>query len=156
MSHHRHKSGNNAAEDFKIGASPIPGASAGSSRLPVQYIPVFALSTKGSYYIPLSLEAANLGPFLPFLTENNSGPCHPITISVKFSNFLAPPPASQSSLPPMMPEEETRPEPEWRNLRGHGGSVIHSQQSVIKNWRDTTVFLLDGVSFPIDRTHLTF
>ena len=25
-----------------------------------------------------------------------------------------------------------------------------------KNWRDTTVFLLDGVSFPIDRTNLTF
>ena len=140
----RHKSGNTEAE-LKLSPSPLPGPGPPSSPGPRpatgQCIPVFALSTKGSHYVPLSVDAANLEQFLPFLTDAPCGPFHPVTISVKFSGLLPPagPGPGAASLP-LLPEAgpslEAGAGAEWgRGAKRNG--VIHPPQSVIKNWRDT-------------------
>ena len=120
----RHKS--DATDDIKPSPSPCP-------RLSGQYIPVFALNTRGSYYVPLSVDSSHLEQFMPLLTESTSGPYHPITISVKFSSlFTAPAP----TLGPMFADGAGAAEAGviFRNS-GRSG-VIQSSQSVIKNWRD--------------------
>ena len=140
----RHKSGNTEAE-LKLSPSPLPGPGPPSYPGPRpatgQCIPVFALSTKGSHYVPLSVDAANLEQFLPFLTDAPCGPFHPVTISVKFSGLLPPagPGPGAASLP-LLPEAGSSLEAgagaEWgRGAKRNG--VIHPPQSVIKNWRDT-------------------
>jgi len=99
---------------------------------PGHHIPVFALSPRGSFYVPLSVNSASLEQFLPLLSENSSGPLHPVTISVKFCPSF--PPAST-----MIPSDQSGQEPgpssnyDWRNSARSG--VIQSNQSVIKNWR---------------------
>ena len=121
-SHVRHRSG----PGIDLSTSPLPGPSV----LPKQYIPVFALSNNGAYYVPLSVEADNLLQFLPSLAENAPGPFHPVTISVKFASFLSP--SASSSVPPI---NEGQDSDSWRNVKR--GGVIHAPQSVIKqNWRD--------------------
>ena len=80
-------------------------------------VPVFALSTKGSYYIPMSLDSTMLGSYQPLLVEDSIGPFHPVTISVKFTSLQE-------------PAEDSR---NWRNPRQ---GVISNQQSVIKHWKD--------------------
>jgi len=87
-------------------------------------VPIFALSTKGSYYIPMSLDSSLLGSLQPLvLTEDSSGPFHPVTISVKFTNLQEPASLTQDSR-------------NWRNQRR---GVISNQQSVIKHWKDQPV-----------------
>ena len=81
-----------------------------------QPVPIFALNSKGSFYVPLTLDLALLTPYLPLLTEEEAGPFHPVTISV---NFRTPVETS-------VPREEER---DWR--RG-----VIQQASVIKQWRE--------------------
>ena len=83
-----------------------------------QPVPIFALNSKGSFYVPLTLDLSLLTPFLPLLTEEEAGPFHPVTISVNF----------RTSAEAAPPREEER---EWR--RGHG---VIQQASVIKQWRE--------------------
>ena len=83
-----------------------------------QPVPIFALNSKGSFYVPLTLDLSLLTPFLPLLTEEEAGPFHPVTISVNF----------RTSAEAAPPREEER---EWR--RGHG---VIQQASVIKHWRE--------------------
>jgi len=85
---------------------------------PCQPVPIFALNSKGSFYVPLNLDLSLLTPFLPLLTEEDAGPFHPVTISVNF----------RTSAEAAPPREEER---EWR--RGHG---VIQQASVIKQWRE--------------------
>ena len=59
---------------------PVPHGHSGHGH----HIPVFALSPQGSFYVPLSVNAANLKDFLPLLWESSPGPLHPVTISVNF------------------------------------------------------------------------
>ena len=100
---------------------------------PGHHIPVFALSPRGSFYVPLSVNSASLEQFLPLLSENSSGPLHPVTISVKFCPSF--PPAST-----MIPSDQSGHEPgpssnyDWRNS-GRSGVIQSNSQSVIKNWR---------------------
>ena len=77
-----------------------------------QPVPIFALNSKGSFYVPLTLDLSLLTPFLPLLTEEEAGPFHPVTISVNF----------RTSAEAAAPREEER---EWR--RGQG---------VIQQWRE--------------------
>ena len=131
--HTRHRSGPAAAPDPST--SPPPGPSQPSSsrqQLIGQYIPVFALSTSGSHYLPLTLEASNLIHYLPYLAETSSGPLHPVTISVKFSpsSLLSPPGPG-----PLTPLTDGHDSGDWSRQARRGG-VIHTPQSVIKqNWR---------------------
>jgi len=81
-----------------------------------QPVPIFALNSKGSFYVPITLDLALLTPYLPLLTEEEAGPFHPVTISV---NFRTPAEAA-------VPREEER---DWR--RG-----VIQQASVIKQWRE--------------------
>ena len=83
-----------------------------------QPVPIFALNSKGSFYVPLNLDLSLLTQFLPLLTEEEAGPFHPVTISVNF----------RTSAEAAPPREEER---EWR--RGHG---VIQQASVIKQWRE--------------------
>ena len=107
----RHKSGPST--------SPLPPPI--PRPLPVgPIIPIFALSTKGSYYIPMSVDSSLLGHCLPLLTEESVGPFHPVTISVKFTSLQEPGLFAQDS----------------RNWKHQRRGVISNQQSVIKHWRD--------------------
>lgn len=127
----RHKSGN--TDDIKLSPSPGPNPSSLSG----QHIPVFALNSRGSYYVPLSVDSSNLEDFLPYLTEPGCGPYHPITISVKFSSIL--PVSSTHSSMPLTPDTEFSNVNSRNTGAGRGGvGVIQAQQSVIKNWRDPT------------------
>lgn len=109
----RHKSGPST--------SPLPPPIPRPLPLPVgPMIPIFALSTKGSYYIPMSVDSAMMGPCLPLLTEEAVGPFHPVTISVKFTTIQDPGLFTQDS----------------RNWKHQRRGVISNQQSVIKHWRD--------------------
>ena len=102
--------------------------------VPGHHIPVFALSPRGSFYVPLSVNSANLEHFLPLLSDSTPGPLHPVTISVKFCPSFRPTPA-----PAMIPVDQSAHEPgpssnsDWRNS-GRSG-VIQPPQSVIRNWR---------------------
>ena len=92
------------------------------------HIPVFALSPRGSFYVPLSVNSASLEHFLPLLAESSAGPLHPVTISVKFCPTFTPAPVDQSGHEPG-PSSNS----DWRNSARSG--VIQPPQSVIKNWR---------------------
>jgi len=114
----RHKSGPST--------SPLPPPIPRPLPLPLPVgpiIPIFALSTKGSYYIPMSVDSALLGPCLPLLTEESVGPFHPVTLSVKFTTIQDPGLFSGDSR-------------SWKHQRR---GVISNQQSVIKHWRDPPV-----------------
>ena len=93
---------------------PLPRPLAG------HMVPMFALSTKGSYYIPMSLDSSLLGSFLPLITEDSIGPFHPVTISVKFTSLAE---------PGYLPQDS-------RNQRNQRRGVISNQQSVIKQLKD--------------------
>jgi YRPW motif-containing protein len=53
-----------------------------------QPVPIFAFNSKGSFYVPLTIDLVLLEPFLPLLTEEEPGPYHPVTISVNFRHTL--------------------------------------------------------------------
>ena len=108
---------------------PVPHGHSGYGH----HIPVFALSPRGSFYVPLSVNAANLEDFLPLLSESSSGPLHPVTISVKFCPSFTPVPSS------VMSDQGQEPGPsnsDWRNSARSG--VIQPAQAVRKNWRQDT------------------
>jgi len=111
-------------QNIKECMSPVPYSQGGQNlSLPKttgKALPIFALNTKGTYYIPLSIDSSVITPFLNLFAEDNSGPLHPVTISVNFSG----PRASAPSLPDR--------DQEWRQPRG---GVIQ-KPSVIKHWRD--------------------
>lgn len=60
--------------------SPIPKPSGHS-------VPIFALHSKGSYYIPLSVDMSAISSYVSLFTglEDTTTPLHPITISVNFN-----------------------------------------------------------------------
>jgi len=112
-----------------IKLSPSPGPSflqpGPSYPLPKptgQLVPIFALNAKGSYYIPLSIDLAMVGPFLHLLTEEQPGPLHPININVNVN-------CKGAGEQGMAKREEER---DWRT-RGQG---VIQQPSVIKHWRE--------------------
>jgi len=90
----------------------------------LQPVPIFALNPKGSFYVPLTVDLALLGPFLPLLTESEPGPFHPVNISVSFRGLAE----------GVGSREEER---EWSREGGSTPGVIQSHSSVIKQWRDT-------------------
>lgn len=60
---------------------------------PTPGIPIFALHSKGSYYIPLTIDHNVLSPFLPELMHEASSSSlvlHPVTISVNFQQISRP------------------------------------------------------------------
>ena len=87
-----------------------------------QVLPIFALNTKGSHYIPLSIDSSVIAPFLSLFNEDYTGPLHPVTISVNFTGLAQ----------PLQSPRDSEREREWRPPR-HG---VIQQQSVIKHWRD--------------------
>lgn len=60
--------------------SPLPKPSGHS-------VPIFALHSKGSYYIPLSIDMSAISNYMSLFTglEDTTTPLHPITISVNFN-----------------------------------------------------------------------
>ena len=61
-----------------------------------QPVPIFALNTKGSFYVPLTLDLSVLTPLLPSLPVDEApNPCHPVTIQVNFRGSLDASPAEQ-------------------------------------------------------------
>jgi len=116
--------------EIKTSSSPHPysqpGSNFGMQKPSGQTLPIFALNTKGSYYVPLSIDSSILSPFLHLFAEDHVGPLHPITISVNFSGPSVP----TSSMVPL-PRDQDR---EWRQPRS--GVIQHQQPSVIKHWRE--------------------
>ena len=54
-----------------------------------QPVPIFALNTKGSFYVPLTLDLTVLTPLLTSVPEEeSSNPCHPVTIQVNIRGSL--------------------------------------------------------------------
>ena len=81
--------------------------------LPSQSIPIFALNSNGSYYVPMSVDISVIHPYMNLYKEETCPILHPVTISVNFQ-------------PAHIERSASKP-----NL-----GVIHQQQSVIKHWRD--------------------
>lgn len=81
--------------------------------LPSQSIPIFALNSNGSYYVPMSVDISVIHPYMNLYKEETCPILHPVTISVNFQPAHIERSASKANL-----------------------GVIHQQQSVIKHWRD--------------------
>jgi len=126
----------NPLPEVKISTSPSPFQRPVPSPTfphpPPQTVPIFALNTKGSFYVPLSIDLALLAPFLHLFSEPPPGPLHPITISV---NFRPP-----SVLPQVPPSSLVSPHSDGWGDGGRGARHqpgVIQQPSVIKHWRDT-------------------
>jgi hypothetical protein len=79
---------------------------------PSQTVPIFALNSKGSYYVPMSVDIGVIRPYMSLYTEDSCPVLHPVTISVNFQAAHI---------------QVSKPTP---------GVIHHQQQSVIKHWRD--------------------
>ncbi|XP_029165676.1 transcription factor cwo isoform X1 [Nylanderia fulva] len=90
-----------SAERVKTCSSPVSN-SVGLDKPPSSSshgVPIFALHDAGSFYVPLTVEASLIRPYLSFIPD--TGPdivLHPVTISVNF-NHLSPPAWSQHHSP---------------------------------------------------------
>ena len=88
--HPRAYSGDLKAEpEIKLSQSPPPSALAAypPSHSPAQRpqtIPIFALNSKSSYYVPMSVDISVITPFLSLYNEDTCPLLHPVTISVNF------------------------------------------------------------------------
>lgn len=86
---------------------------------PLPGVPIFALHSKGSFYIPLTIDHHILAPFLSELTsEMNlaSLVLHPVTISVNFQQSLSRPlkqPLCFSQASPWSSQNNYLPLPKW-------------------------------------------
>ena len=80
---------------------------------PSPKIPIFALNSKGSYYVPMSVDVSVIHPYMNLYKEETCPVLHPVTISVNFQAGHIDRSSTKSGL-----------------------GVIHQQQSVIKHWRD--------------------
>lgn len=72
---------------------PVKYHSPHSPPSPTPGVPIFALHSKGSYYIPLTVDHNVLTPFLAELTHEanpSSLVLHPVTISVNFQQISRP------------------------------------------------------------------
>jgi hypothetical protein len=80
-------------------------SSSNSSPITQNYgVPVFALHSKGSYYVPLTIDNDILAPYMGGFSDNHSQVLHPVTISVNFCGVTsAPVHIPSQSAPPMIP-----------------------------------------------------
>lgn len=71
-----------SAERVKSSSPPMPNL-----EKPSHGVPIFALHDAGSFYVPLTVEASLIRPYLSFIPD--TGPdtvLHPVTISVNFNH----------------------------------------------------------------------
>lgn len=47
-------------------------------------VPIFALNSSGSYYVPMTVDVSVISPFLHLYKEKECSVLHPVTISVNF------------------------------------------------------------------------
>lgn len=80
-----------------LGAHPAPSTSP-----PAFGVPVFALHTKGAFYIPLTIDNEMLAPYMNAFSEH-SQMLHPVTISVNFCRAAAQGLQQQPPAAPMVP-----------------------------------------------------
>lgn len=65
-------------------------------------VPVFALHTKGSFYIPLTIDNEMLAPYMGAFGDHNQV-LHPVTISVNFCGVSSPVQIPTQQAAPMIP-----------------------------------------------------
>jgi hypothetical protein len=84
--------------------TPSPSTHQSSaSNAPPFGVPVFALHSKGSFYIPLTIDNEMLAPYMNSFNEHNQI-LHPVTISVNFCRVAASSPNPlQQQAAPMVP-----------------------------------------------------
>ncbi|XP_059487559.1 transcription factor cwo isoform X2 [Neocloeon triangulifer] len=94
-------------------ATPTPSL---SSSPPTFGVPVFALHSKGSFYIPLTIDSDMLAPYMKAFSEHGQV-LHPVTISVNFCGLATGVgvPAPQQQAAPMVPWRGEHPGfvPKW-------------------------------------------
>jgi len=83
--------------------TPSPSDQHPTSNSPTFGVPVFALHSKGSFYIPLTIDNEMLAPYMNAFNEHNQI-LHPVTISVNFCRVTTASPLSlQQQAAPMVP-----------------------------------------------------
>ena len=68
-------------EDTSVARSKAPVAGTVS-------VPIFALNSRGSYYVPMTVDLSVISPFMSLYREENCPILHPVTISVNFQVLL--------------------------------------------------------------------
>ena len=136
----------------EIKSSPSPGpyfgpaaghteaaAGGGKPRGQQPSIPIFALSSSGSFYVPLTVDCSVISPYMSLFSEDASALLHPVTISVNFNGPV------QAALSVLQQQGQG-----WRDggdRSSREGVIIHHHQqqpSVIKRWREQAAGGWDG------------
>jgi len=104
-------------DDFQHRQKATPSSTSSVSSQQSLSVPIFALNSRGSYYVPMTVDLSVISPFMSLYREESCPILHPVTISVNFQSVHVDP------KPSSIREASMR-------------SSVLPHTSVIKHWKD--------------------